>query len=54
MMHTVDNLHFRNNLLFFFLLIILILKDTPYCTTNPTSFLLFFLNLVVVFPIYYL
>lgn len=44
----------RDSLLFFFLLIILIFKDTPYCSTHPTTFLLFFLNLVVIFGVFYI
>lgn len=43
----------NNSLLFFFLLILLITKDLPYCQSHPTSFLLFFLNLVVLFGVFY-
>lgn len=46
--------YFGDSLLFFFLLILLLLKDTPYCLENPSVFLLFFLNLIMMFGVYYI
>ncbi len=49
MIRSKESVYLQDNLLFFYLLLIQIFREMPYCRKNPSGFLLFFLNLVLIF-----